>query len=113
MLSLKLNPFVFDEIINNDSAYNLISPNSGNSCNYIFDSSFGIDVSFKNGFSILHLNSRSFNRNCDSIDAFLSDIDFNFSVFSRVDKQRNEPGRWKSRIVAIFLLFLTLLHVLT
>ena len=33
--------------------------------------------------------------------------------FSRVDKQRNEPGRWKSRIVAIFLLFLTLLHVLT
>ena len=32
---------------------------------------------------------------------------------SRVDKQRNEPGRWKSRIVAIFLLFLTLLHVLT
>ena len=34
-------------------------------------------------------------------------------IFSRVDKQRNEPGRWKSRIVAIFLLFLTLLHVLT
>ena len=32
---------------------------------------------------------------------------------TRVDKQRNEPGRWKSRIVAIFLLFLTLLHVLT
>ena len=32
---------------------------------------------------------------------------------SRVDKERNEPGRWKSRIVAIFLLFLTLLHVLT
>ena len=32
---------------------------------------------------------------------------------SRVDKQRYEPGRWKSRIVAIFLLFLTLLHVLT
>ena len=34
-------------------------------------------------------------------------------VISRVDKQRNEPGRWKSHIVAIFLLFLTLLHVLT
>ena len=27
---------------------------------------------------------------------------------SRVDKQKNELGRWKSRIVAIFLLFLTL-----
>ena len=39
--------------------------------------------------------------------------DFIFSLDSRVDKQRNEPGRWKSRIVAIFLLFLTLLHVLT
>ena len=34
-------------------------------------------------------------------------------LFSRVDKQRNEPGRWKSCIVATFLLFLTLLHVLT
>ena len=38
---------------------------------------------------------------------------FHSSHISRVDKQRNEPGRWKSRIVAIFLLFLTLLHVLT
>ena len=27
---------------------------------------------------------------------------------SRVDKQKNELGRWKSRIVAIFLVFLTL-----
>ena len=90
VLSLKLNPFVFDEIINNDSAYNLINPNSGNSCNYIFDSSFGIDVSFKNGFSILHLNSRSFNRNCDSIDAFLSDIDYNFSVIAISETSFNE-----------------------
>ena len=42
-------------------------------------------------------------------------INFYFTNYhySRVDKQRNEPGRWKSRIVAIFLLFLTLLHVLT
>ena len=32
---------------------------------------------------------------------------------SRVDKQKNELGRWKSRIVVIFLLFLTLWHVLT
>ena len=33
--------------------------------------------------------------------------------YSRVDKQKNELGRWKSRKVAIFLLFLTLWHVLT
>ena len=39
--------------------------------------------------------------------------DMELLVYSRVDKQRNEPGRWKSRIVTIFLLFLTLLHVLT
>ena len=32
---------------------------------------------------------------------------------SRVDIQKNELGRSKSRIVAIFLLFLTLWHVLT
>ena len=38
---------------------------------------------------------------------------FGRSVDSRVDKQKNELGRWKSRIVAIFLLFLTLWHVLT
>ena len=30
------------------------------------------------------------------------------SLSSRVDKQKNELGRWKSRIVAMFLLFLTL-----
>ena len=35
------------------------------------------------------------------------------SSLSRVDKQKNELGRWKSHIVAIFLLFLTLWHVLT
>ena len=59
VLSLKLNPlflflflflFFFDEIINNDSAYNLTNPNSGNSCNYTFDSSFGVDVSITNCF---------------------------------------------------------------
>ena len=40
-------------------------------------------------------------------------IRYSKALTSWVDKQRNEPGRWKSRIVAIFLLFLTLLHVLT
>ena len=33
--------------------------------------------------------------------------------FSRADKQKNEPGRLKSRVVTIFLLFLTLQHILT
>ena len=48
-------------------------------------------------------------RSCVNDDCF----DLPAFSISRVDKQRNEPGRWKSRIVAIFLLFLTLLHVLT
>ena len=47
--------------------------------------------------------------NCVRVHMIIVDIIY----FSRVDEQRNEPGRWKSRIVAIFLLFLTLLHVLT
>ncbi len=82
-LSLKLNPFVLDDVINNDFANNLLNPNSDNSCNYIFDCSLdGVDVSFKDGFSILHLNSRSFYKNQDNIDSFLSDINFNFSVIA-------------------------------
>ena len=31
-----------------------------------------------------------------------------YNFHSEIDKQKNELGRWKSRIVAIFLLFLTL-----
>ena len=38
----------------------------------------------------MHLNSRSFNRNCDSIDAFLSDIDYNFSVIAISETSFNE-----------------------
>ena len=83
LLSLKLNPFLFDDVINNDSANNLLNPNSDNSCNYIYDSSLeGVDVSFKNGFSILHLNARSFDRNQDDIDIFLSSFKFNFSAIA-------------------------------
>ena len=44
---------------------------------------------------------------------FLSSYKEHRTLNSRVDKQKNELGRWKSRIVAIFLLFLTLWHVLT
>ena len=49
-LNLKLNPFVFDDIIN-DPANNLVNPSSDNSCNYMFDCSLDdVDVSFKDGF---------------------------------------------------------------
>ena len=49
-----VEPFCFyNEIINNDSAYNLIHPNFDNSCNDIFDSSFGdVDASFKDVFFV-------------------------------------------------------------
>ena len=58
-------------------------------------------ISYDNGYTDLTVNDN------DPQHTFLK------LYISRVDKQRNEPGRWKSRIVAIFLLFLTLLHVLT
>ena len=71
-LNMKLNLFVFDDIIN-DPANNLVNPSSDNSCNYMFVCSLDhVDVSFKDGFSILHLNSRSCNRNRDNIDVFLN-----------------------------------------
>ena len=83
LLSLKLNPFVFDDIINEYRANDLFNPNSDNSCNYMFDCSLDdVDVSFKNGFSILHLNSRSFNRNRDNIEVFLSNIKYDFSIIA-------------------------------
>ena len=54
---------------------------SDNSCNFMFDCSLDdIDVSFKNGFSILRLNPRSFNWNRDNIQVFLSNIKYNFSI---------------------------------
>ena len=57
---MKLNPFVFDDFINDNTANDLVNPLSDNTCN-MFDCSLdNIDVSFKNGFSVLHLNSRSF-----------------------------------------------------
>ena len=37
----------------------------------------------------------------------------NYYILVELNKQKNELGRWKLRIVAIFLLFLTLWHVLT
>ena len=56
LLSLKLNPFVFDDFINDSTANDLVNPPSDNSCNYMFDCSLDdIDVSFKNGFFLFYI----------------------------------------------------------
>ena len=71
------------KFINGNTANDLVNPPSDNSSTYMFDCSLDdIDVSFKNGFSILHLNSRSFNRNHDNIEVFLSNIEYNFSLIA-------------------------------
>ena len=98
LLSLKLNPFVFDDLINDNTANDVVNSPSDTSCNYVFDCSLDdIDVSFKNGFSILHLNSRSFNRNRDNIEVFLSNIKYNFSIIAMSEtwfKQDNSNSNY-------------------
>ena len=55
-------------------------PNVTNTCNYYFDCSLDFDVSLNDNFSLLHLNSRSFNKNRDNIDIFLANLKHTFSV---------------------------------
>ena len=56
LLSLKLNPLVFDDFINDNTANELVNPPSDNSCNYMFDCSLDdIDVSFKNVFFLFYI----------------------------------------------------------
>ena len=79
LLSLKFNPFTFeDDMTNMTNEYDM-SVNPNNKCSYIFDHDM-ITSSNKNGFSILHLNSRSLNKNFDGIHTFLSSIDYTFTV---------------------------------
>ena len=79
MLSLKLNPFVFNDMLNNSD--NLINYDVSHSCSYIFDHN-DISASCNDDFSILHINPRSFSKNVDQINAFLSEIEHTFSVIT-------------------------------
>ena len=79
LLNLKFNPFAYDD---NYMSNNLANPDGVSSCNYIFDHTLDMDVSYNNGFSILHLNSRSLNKNQDYIDVFLSNLNLNFSIIA-------------------------------
>ena len=58
LLSMRFNPFMFNDLVDNELPRNLFIPNSSSSCNYYFDCSLDFDVSFQENFSILHLNSR-------------------------------------------------------
>ena len=80
-LELKFNPYLFEiGIDNNFSCEHLQKIASSNSCNYVFDSN--VNISFDAGLSILHLNARSFDKNQDLINVFLSNLNMTFSVIA-------------------------------
>ena len=79
LLDLRFNPFMFNDLAD-DLPRDLF--NLTNTCNYYFDCSLDFDVSLNDHFSILHLNSRSFNKNRDNIDVFLANLKHTFSVIA-------------------------------
>ena len=74
--------FLFEVGINDRSHDYLQNHSTLNSCNYVFDPSSDFDLSFKAGFSILHLIVRSFNKNQDLINSFISNLNFTFSIIA-------------------------------
>ena len=81
LLDLKFNPFLFDTGFNDLLHDHLQNHGVSTSCNYVFDPS-EFNVSFKSGFSVLHLNVRSFNKNQDLINAFIYNLNFTFSTIA-------------------------------
>ena len=67
---------IFNNIADNLNRYNV-----SYSCFYIFNRD-DISVSCNDDFSILHIYPRSFNKNCDQINAFLSGLKQIFSVIT-------------------------------
>ena len=59
----------------------MINYDVSHSCSYIFDH-HDISASCVDDFSILHINPRSFSRNSDHINAFLSGLKHTFSVIA-------------------------------
>ena len=83
MLSLKFNPFNFEDIYRTVSnEFDDLANNSNpiNKCSYLFDND--ISYSGDDDFSILHLNSRSVNANFDNIHNFISGFSHTFTVIS-------------------------------
>ena len=93
MLSLKLNPFLFDDQfrdIANDSGH-LNDYHVSNICNYVFDNNDLTNVC-NDDFSILHLNARSINRNFDSIHNFISNFNHTFSIITLSETWLNDDS---------------------
>jgi hypothetical protein len=78
MLALRLNPFKFEDDLRKSTNADLMNVDS-NKCSYIFDNDT-FSSSSDSDFSIIHLNTRSFNKNADVVNIFLSNIDHTFSV---------------------------------
>ncbi len=77
LLSLKFNPFVLNELIENDA--NLHNYSVSNKCSYTFNHD-DVKITSDNDFSILHINSRSFSKNFDHINEFLCSLNCTFPV---------------------------------
>ena len=94
LLNLKLNPSLYDNAIRtaaNDND-NLSHFNAINSCSYTFDPTMNLDHTRNGDFSIFHLNSRSFNRNRDIIDTFITNCKHTFSIIAMSETWFNEDG---------------------
>jgi hypothetical protein len=87
LLKLKFNPFDFN--VNNDNDDELNKHyglnNLNDSCDYycsdLFNDKFD-KPNFKSNFSLIHFNSRSLNKNFDSITDYLHTLNNNFSVLA-------------------------------
>ncbi len=84
MLSLKLNPFIFEDNFRTaTSEFDDLSVNSKpiNKCSYVFNNDIS---SYKDDdeFSILHFNARSIGKNFDYIHNFITSLDRKFTVIS-------------------------------
>ena len=76
ILYLKFNPFDFN--LNNSS--NLSDYGTHHTCSYIFD--YNITASCEEDFSILHINARSFNKNVEQINTFLTSLSHTFLIIA-------------------------------
>ena len=83
LLSLKFNPFNFEEMVRTsqheaDHLNNF--SNLPSKCTYLFDNN--ISYSGNDNFSIIHFNSRSLNKNFDNIHDFISRADHTFTIIA-------------------------------
>ena len=84
VFDIRFVPSRYDSTLNSrfstsDSACN-IDHNLSYDCSYFDNSSFNLTTFNKTGLSLLHINSRSLNRNSNSITDYLSTLNHRFDI---------------------------------